>query len=136
MCIPLRSGIRLPDAQPAARDASLFEDAPDHPGVGEHVVVLVFPDAGRAGVTTRRCNRLPKPGRRRALELLAGCGMENCSEHVLRAHGFTTEQMVQLVRSGLATATPQRVRAGHDTIEIGTLWITEAGRRALAKVRA
>jgi hypothetical protein len=49
MCIPLRSGIRLPDAQPAARDASLFEDAPDHPGVGEHVVVLVFPTLDERG---------------------------------------------------------------------------------------
>jgi hypothetical protein len=82
-------------------------------------------------VTTRRRNRLPKPDRRRALELLAGCGKEGCSEHVLRAHGLTTEKMIQLVRSGLATALPQRVRAGHDTMEIGTLRITDDGQRAL-----
>jgi hypothetical protein len=68
--------------------------------------------------------------------LLAGCGKEGCSEHVFRAHGFTTEQMVTLVRSGLATATPQRVRAGHDTMEIGTLRITDEGQRALKAIKS
>jgi hypothetical protein len=28
-------------------------------------------------------------------------------------HGFTIEQLVELVRAGLATATPQRVKAGN-----------------------
>jgi hypothetical protein len=46
------------------------------------------------------------------------------------AHGFTIEQMVELVRAGLATATPQHVRAGGKTIEVTTLRITEAGRLA------
>jgi hypothetical protein len=61
-----------------------------------------------------RCDgrRQPRPDRRRALELLAGCGPEGCSEHVLRAHGFTTDQLVVLVRSGFATNTAQRVKAG------------------------
>jgi hypothetical protein len=61
------------------------------------------------------------------LELLAGCGHQRCSEHVLRAHGFTTEQLVDLVRVGLATATPQRVRAGGKAIEVATLRITAEG---------
>jgi hypothetical protein len=34
---------------------------------------------------------------RHALELLAGRGPEGCSEHVLRARGFTTDQLVELV---------------------------------------
>jgi hypothetical protein len=41
--------------------------------------------------------------------------------------------MVKLVRAGLATATPQRVTAGRDKLEVATLRITEAGRRALAE---
>jgi hypothetical protein len=48
------------------------------------------------------------------------------------AHGFTIEQMVELVRAGLATATPQRMRAGRARMEVATLRITDAGRDALA----
>lgn len=83
--------------------------------------------------TTRKSHRprQPKPSRRRALELLAGCGPEGCSEALLRAHGFTTEQMVEIVRAGLATATPERVVAGSRKMEVATVRITEAGRRAL-----
>jgi hypothetical protein len=71
--------------------------------------------------------RLPKPDRRRALEILASCGVEGCSEAVMRAHGFTVDQLVELVRAGLATATAQRVRAGRETLEVATLRITDAG---------
>ena len=42
----------------------------------------------------RPSRRLPKPDRRRALELLASCP-EGCTEAILRAHGFTIEQMVE-----------------------------------------
>jgi hypothetical protein len=48
------------------------------------------------------------------------------------AHGFTVEQLVELVRAGLATASAERVVAGGRTMEIATVRITEAGRRALA----
>jgi hypothetical protein len=41
--------------------------------------------------------------------------------------------MVELVRAGLATATAERMVAGARTIEIATVRITEAGRRALAR---
>lgn len=47
------------------------------------------------------------------------------------ARGFTLEQMDELVRAGLASATPQRVRAGRERMEIATLRITEAARKAL-----
>jgi hypothetical protein len=36
-----------------------------------------------------------------------------------------------MMASGLATATPQRVKAGRGRMEIATLRITETGRRAL-----
>jgi hypothetical protein len=36
--------------------------------------------------------------------LLAGCGPEGCSEVLMQAHGFDVEQLVELVRAGLAVA--------------------------------
>lgn len=68
--------------------------------------------------------------RRRALELLASCA-DGCTEAILIAHGFTVEQMVELVRIGHATAQTERVIAGGRAIEIARIKITEAGRRAL-----
>jgi hypothetical protein len=49
------------------------------------------------------------------------------------AHGFTVPQLVELVRAGLATATPQRVKAGGQWLEVATLRITAAGRRVLER---
>ena len=51
-----------------------------------------------------------KPDRRRALELLAS-NREGCSEAMMIAHWFTIEVMAELMRSGLATATTERVVA-------------------------
>jgi hypothetical protein len=48
------------------------------------------------------------------------------------AHGFSVEQMVELVRAGLATAKAERVVAGGRSMEVVRVRITEAGRRALA----
>jgi hypothetical protein len=70
----------------------------------------------------------PKPDRRRGLELLAG-SPTGCTEALLFAYGITVEVLVELVRAGLATATPERMVAGNKKIEI----ITEAGRRALGR---
>ena len=50
---------------------------------------------------------------------------------VMLANGVTIAMMVDLVRSGLATATPQRVRAGREVLEVPTLRITDAGRKVL-----
>jgi hypothetical protein len=69
--------------------------------------------------------------RQRALALLATCP-DGCPEALLIAHGFTVAQMVELVRDGLATASAERVRAGKATLEVTRVWITDAGRRALA----
>src|SRR5262249_12338007 len=84
----------------------------------------------------RRHRRGPKPDRRRALELLAA-SRDGCTEAMLRAHGFSTAQMVDLVRARLATAHSQRVIVGGGgrRIEAARVKITEAGRQALAGTR-
>jgi hypothetical protein len=74
-------------------------------------------------------SRAPNP-KRRALELLAA-SRDGCTEAIMLAHGFTVEQMVDLCVAGLVTATPERIVAGGRTIEVATMRITEAGRRAL-----
>ena len=76
-----------------------------------------------------RCS--PKPNRRRALELLASCP-EGCTEAILAARDIPVSLIVQLVRAGLATTKAERVVAGKLTIEVARIWITEAGRQALA----
>jgi hypothetical protein len=43
------------------------------------------------------------------------------------AHGFTIEQMVELVNAGLGTAKPERVVAGNRTIEVARLRINDGG---------
>jgi len=91
-------------------------------------MTLASVPSGRRAPAARR---LPRPTQRRALELLASCPQEGCSEAVMLAHGFSVAQMVELVRAGLATATPQRVKAGRQQMEIAVLRITDAGRQAL-----
>jgi hypothetical protein len=78
-----------------------------------------------------RPRRGPKPDRRRALELLASCS-DGCTEAMMLAHGFNIEQMVELVRAGLATATPEWMVAGSHKMEVARVRITDARRRALA----
>jgi hypothetical protein len=78
----------------------------------------------------RRPRRGPKPDRRRALELLVSC-CDGCTEAIMLAHGFTVEQLVELVRAGLASASAERMVAGGRTMEVGRFRITEAGRWAL-----
>jgi hypothetical protein len=63
--------------------------------------------------------------------LLASC-RDGCTETIMIAHGFTIEQMVELVRARLMAATAERVVAGRRTIEVARVRIKEAGRRALA----
>ena len=58
---------------------------------------------------TPRRKRDIKPDRVRALELLDGCGSEGCAESILLWHGVTIGQIVELVRTGLATVTAARV---------------------------
>jgi hypothetical protein len=81
----------------------------------------------------RRSRRDLKPDRVRALELLAGYGDEGCTKAILRAHGFATAEIVELVRGELATATAEHVVAGGGEHEVARVRITDAGRRVLAK---
>jgi hypothetical protein len=78
-----------------------------------------------------RRKHLPKPNRRRALELLAA-SRDGCTESMMIAHGFTIDDMAALVHAGLATATAERVVAGGKTIEVARVGITEARRHMLA----
>ena len=89
------------------------------------------PSVQMTAVSKQGRKHRPKPHRRRrrALELLASCA-DGCTEAILIAHGFTVEQMVELVRIGHATAQTERVIAGGRAIEIARIKITEAGRRA------
>ena len=80
---------------------------------------------------TRRSRRLPKPDRRRALALLASAP-HGLTEALMIAHGFTAEQMVELITAGLAGAVHERVMAGKTPMQVTRLRITPAGRRALA----
>jgi hypothetical protein len=72
-----------------------------------------------------------RQSRRRALELLAGCGPEGCTEAVMIANGIDVETLVEIIVGGLATATPQRTRAGREVLEVAVLRITDQGRKAL-----
>jgi hypothetical protein len=72
------------------------------------------------------------PEQRSALELLAAAGARGCTESIMLAHSFEIELLDGLVRDGLATAEPDRVRAGGRSIEVVRVLITDAGRRALA----
>ena len=69
--------------------------------------------------------RRPNPDRRRALELLAG-SREGCSKAMMRAHGFSIDMLVELVKVGLANG-------GRQT-DVARVRITEAGRQALARM--
>jgi hypothetical protein len=51
---------------------------------------------------------------------------DGATEALMRTHGFTVAQMVELVRAGLASATAERVVEGRH------MHITEEGRRVLA----
>jgi hypothetical protein len=77
-----------------------------------------------------------KQYQRRALTLLAGCGSAGCQEAVMRAHGFTADQLAELVHSGFAARTAEHVvGAVGQKFEVKTFKITEDGERALGYER-
>ena len=83
---------------------------------------------GRAPMRRPYHYRRPNPERRRALELLAG------SRDGYIAHGFSMDMMVELVKAGLATTKRERIVADGRQTDVVRVRITEAGRRALAKM--
>jgi hypothetical protein len=86
-----------------------------------------------APMPTRRHYRRPNPDRRRALELLAG-SRYGYTKAILRAHGFSFDMMVELIKAGLATTKRERVVADSRKTSLVRVRITEAGRQALAKM--
>ena len=68
-----------------------------------------------------------------ALELLAG-SRDGYTKAILRAHGFSMDMMVELVKAGLATTKRERIVAGGRQTDVVRVRITEAGRQALAKM--
>jgi hypothetical protein len=65
---------------------------------------------------------------RHALRLIADAVPRGCTESILMANAVTIEVMVELIKLGLATATPEHVKAGGKKIEVSRLRITEEGR--------
>jgi hypothetical protein len=80
---------------------------------------------------------MKRADRQRALELLASCP-DGCPEALLTAHGFTGKQMVDLVGSGLATTTEERVIAGKSrwTLRACASRTQDDGRLAITSVLA
>ena len=69
---------------------------------------------------------------REALEMLAG-SPDGYTEATLRAHQFRVGLLTGLVRAGLATANPESIKAGGQTLSRVRFKITDAGRRALVE---
>jgi hypothetical protein len=74
--------------------------------------------------------RNPPATRRRALELLAA-SRDGATQAIMLAHGFSVEQMVDLVRAGLATAKAERVMVGSRSMQVTRVRNHRGGRRAL-----
>jgi hypothetical protein len=82
------------------------------------------------GGTVRPRRRRLSAQRRQALQLLAS-SQSGITETLLFADGVTPHMLGRLLRSGLATIQRETIKSGDQTIEIGRIMITDAGRRAL-----
>lgn len=78
----------------------------------------------------RSRKRVPKSDRRRALELLAS-SPDGCTEALMVANGFTIELLLELLRTGLATAHAERRIVDGKMTEVARMGITDEGRRLL-----
>jgi hypothetical protein len=67
----------------------------------------------------------------RALRLLAR-SPNGCTEPVMLAHGFTPDQIANLVFAGLARRDVRNMAAGERQIKVVRMEITAAGRKAIA----
>ena len=88
---------------------------------------------GRAPMRRPYHYRRPNPDRRRALELLAG-SRYGYTKAILRAHGFSIDMMIELVKAGLATTKRERMVADGRQTDVVRVRITDAGRQTLAKM--
>ena len=108
------------------------------PGSGQfpwcHIGHTVVRPAAKPPMPTpshqRSRKRVPKPDRRRALELLAS-SPDGCTEGLMVANGFTIELLLELVRTGLATAHAERRVVEGKMTEVARMGITDEGRRLL-----
>jgi hypothetical protein len=77
---------------------------------------------------------------RRPLKTLADASTRGCAEAVLRAHGFDAAMLAELIKAGLVSRTPERVRAGGHLVDIvrlrllARLIIAIGGRRPLREI--
>jgi hypothetical protein len=69
--------------------------------------------------------------RHRALELIAA-HPDGCTEAILASQNIPADVLIELVRSGLATARIEHVDDEDGVFDVTKLWITEAGMRVLA----
>src|SRR5215831_1008460 len=81
----------------------------------------------------RRRRHGPQPDRSRALELLAA-SPNGRTEALMLANGFPFEMLVELIRTGLASAQAERMVTGGKQLEVARVRITEAGRRVLGGI--
>ena len=77
-----------------------------------------------------RHKRVPSP-RRLALEIISA-HPDGCTEAMLAAYDIPADVLIDLVRSGLAIARNVRLDDEDGTVEVTTVWITEAGQHVLA----
>ena len=76
------------------------------------------------------------PGRRTALRLLADRGPAGLAATVLIDRGYTVRDLLELINDGLAKPHLERVVDGRRQLDLSRLYLTEAGREALAKAMA
>ena len=69
---------------------------------------------------------------RRALELLASSPRGATEKLLVVIHGFDSDMIADLVRTGLAATEREMMETGGKTIEVVRVRITEAGRKAIA----
>ena len=81
-------------------------------------------------IRKRRLN--PQPRRTlEMLKLLASSPHGATEALLVRAHGFDSEMVADLVRAGLAVAKRETMSAGAKPVEVVRLRITDAGRKAV-----
>ena len=66
-----------------------------------------------------------------ALQFLADCSDEGCTETMLSSHGFHQDFLVQLFHRGFLEFHPRRVRAGRTLITAVHVHLTDIDRRIL-----
>ena len=88
-------------------------------------------------VTVHRC----RPDATIAVPILTAAAPSNClpgadgyTKAILRAHGFSFDMMVELIKAGLATTKRERMVADGQQTGVVRVRITDAGRQALAKM--